>query len=109
MDVQVLIERVDGNRFLARSGFGLSVEGPTAEEAVRNLKDAIQQRLANGGSLTTLSIPGLYPWAIQASQNHNPWAAVTGIYDLNNPMIQDWLAAVEEYRLSRDSDPDGLL
>lgn len=109
MDVPVLIERVEGNGFIARSAFGLTAEGATPDEAARNLKDAIQRKLDDGGSLTMMNDPSHYPWAIQVSQDPNPWRAVTGIYDPNNPMIQEWLAAVEEYRRSRDNDPDGLL
>jgi len=109
MDVQVLIERVEGNGYLARSALGLSAQGATPEEAVRNLKDETERRLANGARLTVMSLPPKHPWAIQVSQDPNPWRAVTGIYDPNNPMIQEWLAAIEEYRRSRDTDPDGLL
>ncbi len=109
MEIQVLVERVASNGFLARSGLGVTAEGTTPDEAVRNLQDATQQKLMNGGLLTVMNLPPSYSWAIQVSQDPNPWRAVTGIYDPNNPMVQEWLAAIEEYRRSRDNDPDGLL
>ena len=109
MDVQVLIERGEGNGYVARSGFGLTAEGATPDDALRNLKNETERRLVNGGGLTVMSFSPSQPWAIQVSQDPNPWRAVTGIYDPNNPMIQEWLAAIEEYRRSRDNDADGLL
>lgn len=59
MQLTVAVEALNGNGFRARSGepLALSAEGKTQEEAVRNLEQAIQDRLAGGVRLLTLSVP----------------------------------------------------
>jgi predicted RNase H-like HicB family nuclease len=100
MQIPVLIEPVAENGFRARVGepLPLSAEGPTPEEAIRRLRAAIAEQLQNGKQLVSLELPAA----------DNPWLAMAGIHDANDPLVQEWKEAMAAYRQEVEDDPDRL-
>lgn len=98
MQIPVLVEPVANEGFRATAGppLPVSAEGATPDEALRNLRAAIDGELKNGKQLISVEFPGA----------QNPWLAMAGIHDPNDPMIQEWKAAMAEYRLEFESDPN---
>ena len=98
MQIPVLVEPVANNGFRATAGplLTLSAEGATAEEALRNLRAAISRQLASGKKFASLEVPA----------TDNPWLAVAGIYDPNDPLVREWKDEMAAYRLEVESDPD---
>ncbi len=92
MELPVLIERVGANGFLARDPFGRSATGPTAGDAVAALRAVV----ATGGEVLPLLAPAV-----------NPLMKWAGTWE-NDPHLDDFRKAVEQYRLDRDADPDAL-
>jgi hypothetical protein len=74
----------------------MSAEGATREEAHQNLRQMIQDWLAGGAEVVTLQLGPEKP----------PWARFAGTLDPDDPLIQEWERAVEEYRRKMDEDPD---
>jgi hypothetical protein len=70
---------------------GLSAEGATREEAVANLRERIRERLSSGVEILALELP---------SKTH-PLARFAGIFDANDPLVQDWLQI-----MAKDREPD---
>lgn len=99
MDVQVLIERVEGNGYLARSAFGLTAQGATAEEALQGFRAELQRRLSAGGQLTIASLPSTTP-------PPNPWLSIIGTWNPSDPVIQEWEQILEANRRAADNDPN---
>ncbi len=109
MELQVVVERVEGNGYLARTPLGWFAEGPTAEEAVKNLQQEAARRLAGGATVTTVRVPTPGEKFIRGpALGADPCEALIGTWDPNDPVIQGFKQAVEEYRRSRDNDPDSL-
>ena len=100
MDIPVLIEELPDQRYRARSGepFGLTAEGATSDEALRNLNTAIQARLSNGARLEVLHMP---------CSTDNPWRRVAGIWKDDDPAIKEWEAIIAENRRKQDEE-DGI-
>lgn len=98
MQIPVLVEPVPNEGFRATAGppLPLSAEGATPDEAVRNLRAVMDQQLKNGKQLTSVEFPAA----------PNPWLAMAGTLDLNDPLVQEWQAAMAEYRLEVEADPD---
>jgi predicted RNase H-like HicB family nuclease len=98
MQIPVLIEPVAASGFRARSGEPLSftADGTTREEALQKLKEMLETKLHNGSELTTLNF---------APQQH-PLAPFIGRYDPNDPMIEEWREAVEDYRRQKDEEEE---
>jgi hypothetical protein len=97
MQIPVLIEQVSGNGYRASGGepLKLSAEGATREEALERLRNLIQDRLAQGAEVVPLSV----------ENKRHPWDEFVGTWDENDPVIQEWEKAVEEYR--REAEEDG--
>ena len=98
MPIQVLIEPVANHGFRATSGepIPLSVEAPTREQALAKLKKRLQARLKNGAELVPLEV---------APRPH-PWMEFAGMYDPNDPVVQDWEKATAAYRRKIDEHPE---
>lgn len=98
MQIPVLVEPVANNGFRAKTGepLPLSAEGATAEEAVRNLRAAMDRQLKNGKQLLSVDIGGA-----------NPWLAMAGVHDPKDPLIQEWKEDMAAYRQEVEDDPDG--
>jgi hypothetical protein len=98
MQIPVLIEPVANNGFRATAGapLPLSAEGPTAEQAVQNLRAAMHAQLHGGKRLTVVDMPA----------SGNPWLAIAGMYDPNDPLVKAWEQEMAAYRDEVDADPD---
>jgi predicted RNase H-like HicB family nuclease len=97
MQIPVLVEPVLNNGFRAKAGepMPLTADGATPDEAVRNLRAAMDQHLKNGRQLLAVDI------GVQ-----NPWLAMAGMYDPNDPLVQEWKEAMAAYRQEVEDDPD---
>lgn len=100
MRIHVLVEQVDGGGYRARGGepFGISAEGPTPAKAIQKLQEVIQEKLRNGAQLTHIEIP----------VRENPFLPFQGMYDKDDPMIQEWEQAMKDYRRQVEEDPNYL-
>jgi hypothetical protein len=98
MEIPVLIERRAGNGFQARTSGPLEVtaEGETQDEVLAKVRASIQERLAGGAVVVALHLP---------IQPH-PWAKFAGSWKVDDPLLEEWRQAVEEYRRRVDEDPD---
>src|SRR5262245_53695757 len=97
MEIPVLIEPVSGNGYQATSGgpLGAVAEGKTPEEALQNLREMIEGRMAAGARIVSL----------QVSSPKAPWAPFAGMLR-GDPMLSAWKQAMAEYRRRMDEDPD---
>jgi predicted RNase H-like HicB family nuclease len=97
MQIPILIERIDGNGFLARGGepLALTAEGGSKEEALANLKEKLQARLAGGALVVPFDLP---------AQPH-PLAEFVGMFK-DDPLIKEWKKSMKAYRKKRDKDAD---
>jgi len=99
MQIPVLVERVKGNGYCARGTepFAVSAKGATREEALAKLREKIQTRLKNGMEIVGLEV---------GPQPH-PLAEFAGMFK-DDPLFDDWVKAIAEYRRQVDNDPDYL-
>ena len=98
MQVSVLVEPVLGKGYRASSGvFSVSVEGATEAEAIERLEQLLQDRVANGSRLVTVNVP----------LGSHPSAQFFGGLK-NEPLFDEWVAAMEERRRQIDLDDDQL-
>ncbi len=99
MQIAVLVERVKGNGYRARSAepFAVTGKGATREEALRKLRGKIQARLKGDVELVGLEV-GSEP---------NPWVEFAGMFK-NDPMIGTWKKAMADYRAEVEKDADYL-
>jgi hypothetical protein len=44
--------------------------------------------------------------ALEVPAPDNPWLAMAGMYDPNDPLVRDWKEAMAAYRCDVESDPD---
>lgn len=96
MQIPVLVERVKGNGFRARSAepVAVSARGPTRDEALARLREKIQSRLKKGTELIGLEV---------APQPH-PLAEFAGMFK-DDPDFEDVLKIIAENRRTMDKDP----
>ena len=97
MQIPVIIEPTANNGFRARAGEPLpvSAEGATPEEALRNLRAAMDRQLKNGKQLRSVDIA-----------SDNPWLALAGMHDANDPLVQEWKQEMAAYRQEIEDDAD---
>jgi hypothetical protein len=98
MQIPVLVERVKGNGYRARSSepFALTVKGATREEALAKLREKICSRLGRDSEMVGLEVPEPHPWMKYA-----------GMFK-DDPLFDDWQKAIAEYRRKVNEDPDYL-
>ncbi len=99
MEIPVVIEPAAGNGYLAKTGepLALSMAGASREEALRNLKQAVQQRLQSGTTIASLDV------AIQGEEN--PWVKFAGMFE-NEPMFDEVGQIMAQNRSVDEADPD---
>jgi predicted RNase H-like HicB family nuclease len=97
MHIPVLIQPVAGNGYRATGGqpFGFSAEGATRDEALQKLQLTIQDQLGTGAEIVSLEVPGV----------EHPLARFAGMFK-DDPLFDEWQAAIAEHRRQADEDPD---
>ena len=97
MQVSMLIEPVNGDGYCAHGGspFNLIARGATREEAIRNLRQEIGERVAVGTEVILMEVP-----------TGNPWFNEVGFLDPNDPLVKEWEAAMAENRRAADENMD---
>jgi hypothetical protein len=86
MQIPVLVEPVAGNRYRA-AALGYAAEGASKNDALAELTRLLVQRTIEGAQIVYLDLPNAPP----------PWAEFAG--DLrDDPMLEEWKAAMAEYR-----------
>lgn len=99
MEIPVLIEQVAGNGYRAKTGgpLELTAEGATREQALDRLRAMLRQPPA-GSELSVVDLPG--------TPHPNPWVEFAGMYDSNDPLVQEWIETMAENRRQADAGPD---
>lgn len=94
MEIPVLIETLNGTGYRATTGQPLTVvaEGATREEALSQLRQALQQRLSAGAEVV----------AFEFSAPEHPLAAYSGMFK-DNPLFDAWQQAIAD---NRQADED---
>ena len=89
MQIPVLVEPVPGTGFRATGGepFAIVVEAATREDALARFKERVASKLTNGASIESVDV-----------SNEHPWAKSFGIFDPNDPLVQEWRKIIEENR-----------
>lgn len=87
MEIPVLVESVAGNGYRAEL-FALVGEGATPEDALKRLQESVSAKLRSGAVVKSIEIP----------PKENPWLRGAGMYDPNDPLVQEWLQIIQEQR-----------
>jgi hypothetical protein len=96
MTFPVLIQPVSGNGYRASVlPPDWSAEGATADDALSALSRRVASDVAAGARIGTIDVPG----------GEHPLAGFVGTLK-DHPLLDDWKAAVVEYRREKDADPD---
>ena len=120
MNIPVLVEpHPPGFRATTGGPLDLSAEGPTAEAAVDALRGLVVDRLKSGGQLRTLTftdVGAAHPADGSTTEAGGPYRTLTAA-DIDaiqasakrmreNPMFEEYLQAIEEYRREHNKVPD---
>lgn len=97
MQIPVLIERVSGNGYRARSAepLGLLGEGATREQAIAKLREQCEAKLQQGAELI----------AMELGPQVHPLAEFAGMFK-DDPDFEDVLQIMADNRKKMDEDPD---
>ncbi|MGL4555592.1 MAG: hypothetical protein ACRC33_30855 [Gemmataceae bacterium] len=91
MTIEVLIEKMaNGYRATTLGPLGESADAPTREEALRQVRDAVNRKVAAGAEVVTMDIPG----------PPHPLAAVAG-WLKDEQLFGAWVQAMEDNRRER--------
>src|SRR5262245_16346309 len=98
VEIRVLIEPVAGNGFRAVGGdpFPVSLHGTTREELLEKLRAFVAQRMANGAEVVRFEVAEL----------DHPLLRAAGVWDKDDPLVQEWKQIMEENRRKANADPD---
>jgi hypothetical protein len=94
MNGPIVIFPLAGSVYLAKNDRGLSAEGATPEEALANLRAVTERWLAEYRKTAAVAPPA----------GGERWIRWTGSRDPDDPLIQEWQKAVEEYRAAKDAE-----
>jgi hypothetical protein len=90
MTIPILVEPAGaGYRAVAGGPFDLSADGPTAADAVATLQRRMADRVSGGAVCLEVPLP--------------PPSSAHMLPLTENPLLDDWLKAVEEYRDEADA------
>ncbi len=95
MNIDVLIEPMNGSGFRARSGepFCITVEAATRDEALKKLQADVKTRLNGGAELVTLEV----------AEDEHPLMKFAGMFK-DHPLLEEWKQAMAEYRNQTEED-----
>jgi hypothetical protein len=98
MEIPVLIEPVAGNGFRVSgmTPFPFTVEGETKDAALQKVHALVAQRVSQGAEVATVTV----------NPSRAPWAEFAGALR-DDPLLDAWTAAIEEYRRQRDPEDVG--
>ncbi len=101
MKIPILVEPIENDGFRATSGppFSISAEGATRDEALARLREEIDRRMAEGAVIMPLDV---------VTTEENPLLAMVGVFR-DDPLFDEWQAAIEEYRRKVDEEGDPWL
>lgn len=92
MSISILVEpATNGFRAAAGGPLDLTAEGESASAAVAALREKIADRLRGGAVLIEQSVAA-------------PISPIPIVPLAENPLFDEWLAAVEEYRTTSDNE-----
>lgn len=99
MKIQVLIEQMaaNGYRVTGSAPFSFSVEAESREAALDQFRERINSQLASGAEIAHVDIGEPEP---------HPMEKFFGMWSPDDPEIEKWREAVEEYRRQVDEDPN---
>ena len=94
MEVPILVEPVADNGFRATSGgpLGLEIEASTRIEAINQLRELIDRRIAAGAEVVGIEVGG----------SKHPLAPFAGMLK-DDPLLQPWKDAMAKNRLQADN------
>jgi len=98
MQIPVLIESVANNGYRVTTGqpLALVAEGATREEALQQLRRALQDRLSAGAEIAPLEFP----------VPEHPLAPYGGMFK-DNPLFDAWQDAIAQNRRQADGEVEG--
>jgi hypothetical protein len=96
MQIPVVVEPVGSGQFRAQGfpPFAAFAEGRTSDEAVSKLREQFQNEIKAGKQVVMVDVPMV---------EDNPWLKIAGSLK-DNPLLDEWKAAMEEFRHERDID-----
>jgi hypothetical protein len=97
MEIPVLIERIAGNGYRAKTGQPLSLvaKAPTRNQAIAKLQEKLQARLRKGGEIVSVELP----------PSPHPWMEFAGMFK-DDPYFVEVLEIMAENRRKMDRDPE---
>lgn len=100
MEIQVFINPIADNRYRACGGppFPFVAEGESPYDAVKNLRQLIQDRLKAGAAICRIDVPA----------HESTWIEWAGSWKPDDPLYEEWRQAVEDYRKQIDIDANAL-
>ena len=99
MRIPVLVEPISQSLFRASTGepLKLEAEGGSRDDAIRQLRELLRLRVDGGAELVGVEVPA----------TKHPLVSITGSFK-DDPLLDEWREAVEEYREQVERDPDAL-
>ena len=88
MQIPVFVEPVGSGHFRAHGPFNAVAEGSTQEEAVSKVREQLQNEMKAGKQVVMVDI---------VAKEQDPWTAIAGSLK-DNPLLDEWKAAMEEFR-----------
>lgn len=100
MQIDVLLKPSGEDGYTATVGkpFDVTAHGTTEEETLACLRERVEETLAGGAKVVPMTIPSL-------SNAEIAWEAGRGMFK-DDPLFDDWLAAIAEFRRQRDADDE---
>lgn len=100
MQIDVLLKPSGGDGYTATVGkpFDVTAHGTTEEGTLACLRERVEETLTGGAKVVSMTIPF-------ASDAEAAWEAGRGMFK-DDPMFDDWLAAIAEFRRQRDADEE---
>lgn len=96
MHMPVILEALSENQFRATGWFDICAEGATADDAVASLRDVFVREFSGSKRIVLMDIP--------IAEEH-PWMKFAG-HLKNDPLFDDWQAAIADYRREQEQEDD---